>query len=164
MAHDGDASGRRVDLLMASTAAPPPPTCCPPKTMAHRAQLRPGSAPDGQPADMAFFQLLLGPANAAFSGFLLLRIFDPADELVAGQRRDVLPGIECGRVGDQRHTQVSGKLVHDATGNSQAAHRATLANQIGQEISLTLDIHNPYAEIVGQPLVTTTLQGALRTT
>ena len=59
---------------------------------------------------LAFLQLLLGPANAAFSGHLLLGILDPADELVAGQRRDVLPGIECRGVGDQRLAQVSGSL------------------------------------------------------
>jgi hypothetical protein len=29
------------------------------------------------------------------TGHLLLGVLDPADELVAGQRRDVLPGIEC---------------------------------------------------------------------
>src|ERR1700704_1005785 len=50
---------------------------------------------------LAFLQLLPGPANAAFSGHLLLGILDPADELVSGQRRDVLPSIECRRVGDQ---------------------------------------------------------------
>jgi hypothetical protein len=49
---------------------------------------------------LAFLQLLLGPAYTTFSGHLLLGIFDPADELVAGQRRDVLPGIECRAVGD----------------------------------------------------------------
>jgi hypothetical protein len=48
---------------------------------------------------LAFLQLLLGPADAAFSGHLLLGILDPADELVPGQRRDVLPSIECRRVG-----------------------------------------------------------------
>src|ERR1700694_5482057 len=44
---------------------------------------------------LAFLKLVLRPANGAFPGHLLLRIFDPADELDAGQRRDVLPGIEC---------------------------------------------------------------------
>jgi hypothetical protein len=48
---------------------------------------------------LAFLRLLLGPADAAFSGHLLLGILDPADELVPGQRRDVLPSIECRRVG-----------------------------------------------------------------
>jgi hypothetical protein len=71
---------------------------------------------------LAFFKLLLGPANAAFSSFLLLGIFDPADELVAGQRRDVPPGSECDRVGDQTLAQVSWKLVHCPTGDSRATH------------------------------------------
>ena len=78
---------------------------------------------------LAFLQLLLGPANAAFSGHLLLGILDPADELVAGQRRDVLPGIECRGVDDQRLAQVSWKLVHYPTGHSRAAHTVTVAGQ-----------------------------------
>ena len=48
---------------------------------------------------LAILQLLLCPANSTFSGRLLLGILDPADELVACQGRDVLPGIECGGVG-----------------------------------------------------------------
>jgi hypothetical protein len=76
---------------------------------------------------LAFLQLLLGPADAAFSGHLLLGILDPADELVAGQRRDVLPSIECRRVGDQRLTQVCGKLMHHPTGHSLTAHEANVA-------------------------------------
>ena len=44
---------------------------------------------------LAFVQLLLGPANAAFSDDLLLGILDPADELIAGQGHDVSPGSEC---------------------------------------------------------------------
>ena len=77
----------------------------------------------------AFFQLLLGPANAAFSGLLLLGILNPADELVAGQRRDVLPCIESRRVGDQRLAQVSWKLVHHATGHPLATHTAKVAGR-----------------------------------
>ena len=52
----------------------------------------------------------------------LLGILDPADELVAGQRRDVCPGIERRGVGDQRLTQIPRQLVHHATGNLLAAH------------------------------------------
>ena len=63
---------------------------------------------------LAFLQLFMGPADAAFSGRRLLGIVDPADELVAGQRRDVLPGSECRGVGDQRLTQVCGQLMHHA--------------------------------------------------
>src|ERR1035437_8522435 len=75
---------------------------------------------------LALFKFLLGPANAPFSGHLLFGILDPADELVAGQRRDVLPGIECRGAGDQRLAQVSGKLVYRSTRHSRAAHKVTV--------------------------------------
>jgi hypothetical protein len=83
--------------------------------------------PAARPA-LAFLKLLLGPANAALSGHLLLGILNPADELVAGQRRDVLPGIECRGVGDQRIAQVCRKLVHHSTGRSLATHRAKVTD------------------------------------
>ena len=86
------------------------------------AAARPAAGPT-----LAFLQLFLRPANTALSGHPLLGIFDPADELVAGKRRDVLPSIECRRVGDQRLAQVRGKLVHCPTGHSLAAHRANVA-------------------------------------
>jgi hypothetical protein len=78
---------------------------------------------------LAFLKLLLGPENAAFPGLLLLGIFDPADELVAGQRRDVLPGIERRGVGDQRLAEVSWKLVHHPTGHLLTDHSVTVAGQ-----------------------------------
>ena len=71
---------------------------------------------------LAFLQLLLGPPNAARSSGHLLGILDPADELVAGQGRDVLPGIECRGVGDQRLAQVRGQFMHHPTGQPRAAH------------------------------------------
>jgi hypothetical protein len=76
---------------------------------------------------LALFQLLLGPTNATFPRYLLLGILDPANEFVAGERRDVVPGIECGDVGDQRLAQVSWKLVHHPTGHSWATHEVTVA-------------------------------------
>jgi len=82
---------------------------------------------------LAFLQLLLGPANAPSSGHFLLRILDPADELVAGQRRDVLPGIECRGVSHQRLAQVGWKLVHHPTGHLRAGHRATVQRVISAE-------------------------------
>jgi hypothetical protein len=78
---------------------------------------------------LTFLQLLLGPENAAFSGHLLLGILDPADELVAGKRCDVLPGFECSGVGDQRLEQVRGKLVHHPTGHSVTTHGGRVALQ-----------------------------------
>src|SRR5687768_16604030 len=50
-------------------------------------------------ATLAFLELLLCPANAALPRRLLLGILDPADELVAGQGRDVLPCVERRCVG-----------------------------------------------------------------
>lgn len=77
-------------------------------------------------AAQALFELLLGPANAALSGGLLLGVVDPADELVACQRGDVLPGSECCGVGDQCLAQVRGQLVHDAAGYPLDAHGASV--------------------------------------
>jgi hypothetical protein len=75
---------------------------------------------------LAFLQLLLGPANAAFSGRLLLGILDPADELVSRQGCDVLPGSECRGVGGQGLAQVRRQFVHHPTGHSLAAHEASV--------------------------------------
>ena len=76
---------------------------------------------------LALLKLLLGAANAAFSSHRLLRILDPADELVAGQWRDVLPGIERRGVGDQSFAQVFRKLVDHPTGHLLTAHKTTVA-------------------------------------
>src|ERR1700682_6158591 len=78
---------------------------------------------------LAFLQLLPGPPNAALSGRLLLGVLDPADELVAGQGRDVLPGIECRGVGDQRLTQVRRQLMYHPTGHPLAAHRPMVVSR-----------------------------------
>ena len=86
------------------------------------------SRPATGPA-LAILQLLLGPANAAFSGHVPLGVLHPADELVARQGRDVLPGLECRGVGDQRLAQIRGQLVHHPTGDSPGAHRATVAGR-----------------------------------
>src|SRR5258708_5982079 len=88
----------------------------------------PASWPAARPP-LAFLQLLLGPADAAFSGHLLLGVLHPADELVASQRRDVLPSIKRRRVGDQRDAQVCGKLVHYPARHWLAAHKATVPVQ-----------------------------------
>jgi hypothetical protein len=77
--------------------------------------------PAARPA-LAFLQLFLGSPNAALSRSHLLGILHPADELVAGQGRDVLPGIERRRVDDQRLTQVRRQLMYHPTWHSRAAH------------------------------------------
>jgi len=77
--------------------------------------------PTAGPA-LAFLQLFLRSPNAPRSGGLLLGILDPADELVSGQGRDVVPGLERRRVGQQRLTEVRGKLMHYPAGKTLAAH------------------------------------------
>jgi hypothetical protein len=106
------------------TSAYGPPTVGAPDLLAGAfavAAPRPAARPT-----LAFLKLLLSSANAAFSGHLLLGILDPADELVAGQRRHVLPGMERRRVRDQSFAQVFRKLVHHATGHS-LTHKTTVA-------------------------------------
>jgi hypothetical protein len=71
---------------------------------------------------LALLQLLLGSPNPARSGRFLLGILDPTDELVPGQRGDVVPGIERWRAIEQRLAQVRGHVMHDPTGNVLAAH------------------------------------------
>ena len=73
-------------------------------------------------ATLAFFQLLLRPANAACSGHLLLGVVDPANELVARQRRDVVPGLECRRIRDERLAQVCGEDMHHPAAHSLRTH------------------------------------------
>ncbi len=78
---------------------------------------------------LALLQLLLGPANAALPGLVALRVLDPADELVARQRGDVSPGVECHGAGEQRCAQIAWEPVHDATGDSCGAHASTVASR-----------------------------------
>ena len=102
---------------------------------------------------LAILQLLLGSANAAFSCRLLFGILDPADELVAGERGDVRPSVECRWIGHQRRAQVSWKLVHDPAGHSRAAHRATVAaSKLDPDVLLLpLALRGRVAERRGMP-------------
>jgi hypothetical protein len=120
-----------------------------------RAFAVPASGPATGPT-LAFLQLLAGPANATFSGFLLLCVLDPANELIAGQRRDVIPGIERRRMGDQRVTEVFRKFVYDPTADPLAAHATTLAS-IADDRMPAVESHGAIARLVaslpsGHPL------------
>ena len=57
----------------------------------------------------------------------MLCILDPADELVAGEGRDVVPRSERRRIGEQRLAQICGKLVYDPAGHALAAHETSRA-------------------------------------
>jgi len=89
------------------------------------------TGPAAGPA-LAFLQLLLGPSDASLPGCPLLGVLDPADELVPGQGRDVLPGIERRGVGDQRPAQVGGQFVHHPTRDALAAHGPIVARSPGR--------------------------------
>ena len=69
----------------------------------------------------AFVQLFAGAADAAFAGGLLFGVLDPADELVAGQGGDVLPGLFGFGVGGQLGLKVRGELVDRAAGKGFGA-------------------------------------------
>jgi hypothetical protein len=79
---------------------------------------------------LTILQLLPRAANAALSGGVLLGIFDPTDELVAGERCDVVPRSEGRGVGDECFAKVSGKFVHDPTGDSRAGHTTTILGHV----------------------------------
>ena len=69
-----------------------------------------------------------GSAESPLSGRLLLRVLDPADELVAGQRRDVVPGLERRALATSASRRSAGS-VHDPTGHSVAAHGAMVVSR-----------------------------------
>src|SRR5688572_12620761 len=80
---------------------------------------------------LALFQFLAGSADASFARLLLPCVLDPADELVAGERCDVIPGSERRRIGDARAAQVCGQLVYNAAWYALVAHAAKFSSQRG---------------------------------
>lgn len=49
-------------------------------------------------APLTFFKLFFGASNATGASGFLLRVFDPANELVSSERRNVVPRLQCRRV------------------------------------------------------------------
>ena len=47
----------------------------------------------------------------------------PADPLVARERRYVFPGRQCRRVGRERLSEISGKVMYNSSGDSNGCHR-----------------------------------------
>ena len=76
---------------------------------------------------LALFEFFAGAAHPAFSRLLLLGVLHPADELVARQGRDVLPGVERSNTGNQSMARIVGKFVRYPTGHPLASHEATVA-------------------------------------
>lgn len=95
---------------------------------------------------LALFQLLPGAADPPLTSRLLLGVFHPTDEFVAGQRCDVVPSVESDVTRDQRRTQVAWKLVDDSTGHLFVAHVITLEHT--REHVAQLSGHPPDIESV----------------
>jgi len=74
---------------------------------------------------LAFLELLLCPANSPLPGHELLGIFNPANEFVTRERRDVHPRIKGRGIGNQRLAQVPRQLVYRPAGNPRT-HRVTV--------------------------------------
>ena len=83
------------------------------------------SGPAAGPA-LTVFEFFLRAADATFSCRGLFGVEHPADKLITGQRGDVLPRRERGRVGDQRSAQLGRDLVHDCTWYALAEYRITV--------------------------------------
>lgn len=77
------------------------------------------------------FELFLSSSDAPLAGRRLLRVFNPADELVASQRRDVVPSLQRRRVTDKRGAQVGRKLMNYATGHRYSGHTPILPRRNG---------------------------------
>jgi hypothetical protein len=72
-------------------------------------------------ATHAVLQLFPGPADAALAGGRPFGVLDQADELVAGQRGDVVPGGRRAGAGYQPLPQALRQLMHDAAGKVLSA-------------------------------------------
>src|SRR5215204_4578203 len=87
------------------------------------AVLAPGPAAG---AALAFLEPFPGAADAPHPRLLFFRVLDPADELVAGERRDVVPGGEGGGAGDEGLAEVRREGVDRSAGDG-LAHRVRVA-------------------------------------
>ena len=74
------------------------------------------SGPATGPA-LAVAQAFATPEDALLPGLALLGRFDPANPFVAGQRRNVFPGLQRFRISLQRAFQILGKIMDDAAGS-----------------------------------------------
>jgi len=69
--------------------------------------------PTARPS-LTLFEFLSGPSHATLSRRRLLRILDPADELVTGEWRDVVPRFERNPTRRKLRLKVLGKFMHGA--------------------------------------------------
>jgi len=78
---------------------------------------------------LTLLEFVQGDLEPTLTGGLLLSVLDPADELVAGKRCDVLPRPLCRWMGDQCAAQVQWQLMHHTTGNTRGDVKASVARR-----------------------------------
>jgi hypothetical protein len=69
-----------------------------------------------------FFEFQAYPFDMLPPCLILLDGDGPADPLVARQRRYVFPDRQCLRVGRERLSQISRKVMYNSPGDSNACH------------------------------------------
>ena len=70
-----------------------------------------------------FFELRAHPFDMLPSGLIFLDGDGPADPLVARERRYVFPSHQCLRVGRERLSKISRKVMYDSSGDSNGCHK-----------------------------------------
>ena len=70
----------------------------------------------------AFFEFRAYPVNMLLALLRRLHGDGPTDPLVARKRRDVFPGRPCLRVGGERLSEISRKVMYDSSGHSNGCH------------------------------------------
>ena len=74
-------------------------------------------------APHSFFELRADPFDMLPPCLILLDGDGPADPLVAGERRNVLPGRQRLRVGRERLSEIGRKVMYDSSRDSNRGHR-----------------------------------------
>jgi hypothetical protein len=70
-----------------------------------------------------FFELRAHPFDMLPPCLIFLDGDGPADPLVARERRYVFPGRQCLRVGRERLSEISRKVMYDSSGDSNGCHK-----------------------------------------
>lgn len=121
-------------------------------------------------APFALAKARASPDEALAFSLPLLCGFDPADPLVPGERRDVLPGDQCLGMKLQCRSQIRGKIVyHSAWNASLADHRLTITCSRSRLQSMSWTAHRSSfrrltetpAPSRSRPKFATTVEGGL---
>ena len=76
---------------------------------------------------LTFVKFLNRSANTTSPCRRLLGVFNPTDELIASEARDVAPRLKCGWMLQQGRAQVLRQLMHRTTLDPRRTHVSTVA-------------------------------------